>query len=57
MYGGQLAWVYADDPLLDQPASDLLRSAGMTPDEKFVSGPIALKQTRAGDWELERFGK
>ena len=55
-YGGQLSWVYADSPLLDQPEIELLRSAGMSAEEKFVSGPIALKQTQAG-WKLERFGK
>ncbi|CAE6452654.1 unnamed protein product [Rhizoctonia solani] len=56
-YGGQLAWEYADDPYLDEPATELLRAAGMTAEEKFVTGPIALKVKEEGGWELERFGR
>jgi hypothetical protein len=56
-YGGQLAWEYADDPLLDQPETELLRSAGMRADEKFVTGPISLKAKEGGGWELERYGR
>lgn len=29
----------------------------MTSEEKFVTGPIALKAREGGGWELERFGK
>ncbi|KDN45123.1 hypothetical protein RSAG8_05038, partial [Rhizoctonia solani AG-8 WAC10335] len=56
-YGGQLTWEYADDPLLDEPETELLRAAGMTAEEKFVTGPIALKAKEEGGWELERFGR
>ncbi|KAG8702768.1 hypothetical protein FRC09_004555 [Ceratobasidium sp. 395] len=56
-YGGELPWVYADDPLLDEPEVELLRRAGMGADEKFVPGPISLVQQKPGEWTLERFGK
>lgn len=56
-YGGELAWDYVDDPVLDEPETELLRRAGMTPEEQFVPGPIVLNQKESGEWELERFGR
>jgi hypothetical protein len=55
-YGGQLAWEYVDNPLLDEPVIELLRNAGMTTEEQFVPGPIALKK-ESSEWELERYGR
>ncbi|KAF8757069.1 CRAL TRIO protein [Rhizoctonia solani] len=52
-YGGQLAWEYGVDPFLDEPETELLRSAGMAADEKFVTGPISLKPKEGGGWVLE----
>ncbi|ELU42639.1 CRAL/TRIO domain-containing protein [Rhizoctonia solani AG-1 IA] len=56
-YGGQLAWEYGVDPFLDEPETELLRSAGMAADEKFVTGPISLKPKEGGGWVLERYGR
>ncbi|QRV79240.1 phosphatidylinositol/phosphatidylcholine transfer protein SFH7 [Ceratobasidium sp. AG-Ba] len=56
-YGGELPWEYTDDPLLDEPETELLRRAGMGADEKFVKGPIKLVQEKPGEWVLHRLGK
>lgn len=56
-YGGELPWVYADDPLLGDSELELLKRAGMSADEKFVKGPVSLVQEKSGEWTLRRFGK